>query len=36
MRSQARHEEPAITWTTFGGVAAGVAVMYLTAILVTA
>jgi zinc transporter, ZIP family len=35
-KSQARHEEPAITWTTFGGVAAGVALMYFTAILVTA
>jgi ZIP family zinc transporter len=36
VRSQSRHQEPAITWTTFGGVAAGVALMYLTAILVTA
>jgi zinc transporter, ZIP family len=35
-RSQARHQEPALTWTTFGGVAAGIAVMYVTALLVTA
>ena len=35
-RSQAKHGEPAITWATFGGVTAGVAVMYLTALLVTA
>ncbi len=34
--SQRRHAEPALTWTTFGGVAAGIAVMYLTALLVTA
>jgi zinc transporter ZupT len=36
VRSQERHQEPAITWTTFSGVAAGVALMYLTAILVAA
>jgi zinc transporter ZupT len=36
IRSQSRHKEPALTWTTFGGVAAGIAVMYLTALLVTA
>jgi zinc transporter ZupT len=35
-RGQARHHEPALTWTTFGGVTAGIAVMYLTALLVTA
>lgn len=35
-RSQARHEEPMLTWSTFGGVAAGLAVMYATALLVTA
>jgi ZIP family zinc transporter len=35
-RSQARHNEPALSWTTLGGVAAGVAVMYATALLVTA
>lgn len=35
-RSQAKHGEPALTWTTFGGVTAGIAVMYLTALLVTA
>jgi ZIP family zinc transporter len=35
-RSQAQHKEPALTWSTFGGVAVGIAVMYLTAILVTA
>jgi len=35
-RSQARHQEPALTWTTLSGVTAGVAVMYLTALLVTA
>jgi len=35
-RSQARHGEPPLTWVTFGGVAAGVAVMYATALLVTA
>jgi zinc transporter ZupT len=35
-RSQARHEEPLLTWSTFGGVAAGILVMYATALLVTA
>ena len=35
-RSQERAGEPALTWATFGGVAAGIAVMYLTALLVTA
>lgn len=36
IRSQQRHNEPALTWTTFGGITAGIAVMYLTALLVTA
>jgi hypothetical protein len=35
-RSQRQAGEPALTWTTFGGVAAGIAVMYLTALLVAA
>jgi hypothetical protein len=35
-RSQARAQEPFLTWTTFGGVAAGAAVMYATALLVSA
>ena len=35
-RSQQKAGEPALTWATFGGVAAGVAVMYLTALLVAA
>jgi ZIP family zinc transporter len=35
-RGQARHSEPALTWTTLGGVTAGIAVMYATALLVTA
>jgi zinc transporter ZupT len=35
-RSQARHGEPALTWGTLGGLTAGVAVMYLTALLVAA
>lgn len=35
-RGQARHGEPAVTWPVFGGVAAGIAVMYLTALLVAA
>ncbi|MEA2524217.1 MAG: zinc transporter, family [Thermomicrobiales bacterium] len=35
-RGQERHQEPTLTWTTFGGVTAGIAVMYLTALLVTA
>lgn len=36
IRGQTRHKEPALTWTTLGGVTAGIAVMYLTALLVTA
>jgi zinc transporter, ZIP family len=35
-RSQQKAGEPALTWATFGGVAAGIAVMYLTALLVAA
>ncbi len=35
-RSQARAKEPLLTWTTLGGVAAGVTVMYATALLVAA
>src|ERR687898_1315174 len=35
-RSQRQAGEPALTWATFGGVAAGIAVMYLTALLVAA
>ena len=35
-RGQAKAGEPLWTWTTFGGVTAGIAVMYLTALLVTA
>jgi zinc transporter, ZIP family len=35
-RSQRTAGEPALTWATFGGVAAGIAVMYLTALLVAA
>jgi zinc transporter ZupT len=35
-RSQEKAGEPALTWVTFGGVAAGIAVMYLTALLVAA
>ena len=35
-RSQERAGEPALTWATFGGATAGVAVMYLTALLVAA
>src|SRR5215211_6294870 len=35
-RSQRNAGEPALTWATFGGVAAGIAVMYLTALLVAA
>jgi zinc transporter ZupT len=35
-RGQARHDQPALTWTTLGGVAAGVTVMYATALLITA
>ncbi len=36
VRSQSKAGEPAMTWTVFGGVTAGVAVMYLTGILVAA
>jgi zinc transporter ZupT len=35
-RSQERAGEPALTWTTFAGVTAGVALMYFTALLVAA
>jgi ZIP family zinc transporter len=35
-RSQAKANEPLFTWNTFGGVAAGIAIMYATALLVTA
>ena len=35
-RSQQQAGEPVLTWATFGGVAAGIAVMYLTALLVAA
>jgi len=34
MRGRERAGEPALTWTTFGGVTAGIAVMYVTALLV--
>jgi zinc transporter, ZIP family len=36
LRDHARAGEPGLTWTTFSGFAAGLAVMYLTALLVTA
>jgi ZIP family zinc transporter len=36
VRSQAKSGEPVVTWTTFGGVTAGIAVMYLTGLLVAA
>jgi zinc transporter ZupT len=36
VRSQERHGEPALTWTTLGGLAAGIALMYATALLVAA
>jgi zinc transporter ZupT len=36
LRDQRKAGEPALTWATFGGVAAGIAVMYLTALLVAA
>ena len=36
VRSQSKAGEPAMTWSTFGGVTAGVAVMYLTGLLVAA
>lgn len=35
-RDQQRHAEPLLTWTTLGGVVTGIAVMYATALLVTA
>jgi len=35
-RSQQRHSEPALTWITFSGLAAGFAVMYFTALMVSA
>jgi hypothetical protein len=35
-RSQERAGEPALTWTTFAGAAVGIALMYLTALLVAA
>jgi len=34
--NQQRAGQPALTWATFGGLAAGIAVMYLTALLVAA
>lgn len=36
LRDQHKANEPAITWPTFGGFAAGLAIMYATALLVTA
>ncbi len=36
VRDQVKAGEPAMTWTTFGGVTAGIAVMYLTGLLVAA
>lgn len=36
MNSQKRHGEPGLTWVTLSGLAAGFAVMYLTALLVAA
>ena len=35
-RTQQRHGESSLTWTTFGGVTAGITVMYATALLVAA
>jgi zinc transporter ZupT len=35
-RGQAKANEPLFTWNTFGGVAAGIAIMYATALLVSA
>jgi len=35
-RTQQRHSESSLTWTTFGGVTAGITVMYATALLVAA
>jgi zinc transporter ZupT len=36
LRNQTRTQEPGLTWTTFSGFATGLALMYLTALLVTA
>jgi hypothetical protein len=36
VRSQAKAGEPAMTWTTFGGITAGIAVMYATGLLIAA
>ena len=36
VRSQHRASEPLLTWPTFGGFAAGLALMYATALLVAA
>ncbi len=36
LRDQQRADEPAITWPTFGGFAAGLAIMYATALLISA
>ena len=36
VRSQRRAQEPWLTWPTFGGFAAGLALMYATALLVAA
>lgn len=36
LRDQQKADEPAITWSTFGGFAAGLAIMYATALLVSA
>jgi zinc transporter ZupT len=35
-KSQQRHAEPALTWITLGGLAAGFAVMYFTAVMISA
>jgi zinc transporter ZupT len=35
-KSQSRANEPLFTWTTFGGIVAGVAVMYVTAVFIAA
>ncbi|MGH2534996.1 MAG: ZIP family metal transporter [Thermomicrobiales bacterium] len=36
VRSQKQHNEPTLTWSTLGGLAAGIAVMYATALLIPA
>ena len=36
VRGQSKHGEPVLAWSTFGGVTAGVAIMYVTALLVAA